>query len=244
MWYWNPVSCNEALPGIHDLVDCIRIEDDAHPFKTQPLPEGKIWGNDENNKPVLQDIPAPTPDDLAAEAESRKAQLKALADSEIAWRKDAVEEGIATEEEAARLTEWKKYRVLLMRVDTSNPVWPDLPQQVGLREARFVTSRGRNANGQWIIWSDGAIEVMGYGVSIENGLATVTYPIELPDVSRYISIAERLSGDPGAASNYSHTSMVIDSLTTKAGFKARCTMAATGNPSSNGFSWRVYYAPV
>ncbi|HDT6030452.1 TPA: hypothetical protein QHD00_005258 [Enterobacter cloacae subsp. cloacae] len=115
---------------------------------------------------------------------------------------------------------------------------------VGLREARFVTSRGRNANGQWIIWSDGAIEVMGYGVTIENGLATVTYPIELPDVSRYISIAERLAGDSGTAFNSTHTSMVIDSLTTKAGFKARCTMAATGAPSSNGFSWRVYYAPI
>ncbi|EFH6446013.1 tail fiber assembly protein [Escherichia coli] len=128
MWYWNPVGCNEALPGIHDLVDCIRIEDDGHPFKTQQLPEGKIWGNDENNQPILQDIPAPTPADLAAEAESRKAQLKALADSEIAWRKDAVEEGIATEEEEATLAEWKKYRVLLMRVDTANPVWPDFPQ--------------------------------------------------------------------------------------------------------------------
>ena len=115
---------------------------------------------------------------------------------------------------------------------------------LGLGTAKFVTSRGRNANGTWVIWSDGAIEMMGYGVTIDNGLATVNYPIELPDLSRYISIAERLAGDSGALVNSSHTSMVIDSLTTKAGFKARCTMSATGNPSSNGFSWRVYYAPV
>ncbi|MBY5118919.1 hypothetical protein K4X53_16760 [Enterobacter cloacae] len=115
---------------------------------------------------------------------------------------------------------------------------------VGLGTAKFVTNRGRNANGVWVIWSDGAIEMMGYGVTIDNGLATVNYPIELPDLTRYISIAERLAGDSGAAVNSSHTSMVIDSLTTKAGFKARCTMSATGNPSSNGFSWRVYYAPV
>ncbi|WP_309175791.1 phage tail protein [Enterobacter roggenkampii] len=117
-------------------------------------------------------------------------------------------------------------------------------QNLGLGTAKFVTNRGRNANGVWVIWSDGAIEMMGYGVTIDNGLATVNYPIELPDLTRYISIAERLAGDSGAAVNYSHTSMVIDSLTTKAGFKARCTMSATGNPSSNGFSWRVYYAPV
>lgn len=117
-------------------------------------------------------------------------------------------------------------------------------EYLGLGTAKFVTSRGRNANGTWVIWSDGAIEMMGYGVTIDNGLATVNYPIELPDLSRYISIAERLAGDSGASVNSSHTSMVIDSLTTKAGFKARCTMSATGNPSSNGFSWRVYYAPV
>lgn len=117
-------------------------------------------------------------------------------------------------------------------------------EYLGLGGAKFVTSRGRNANGVWVIWSDGAIEMMGYGVTIDNGLATVNYPIELPDLTRYISIAERLSGDSGSAVNSTHTSMIIDSLTTKAGFKARCTMSATGNPSSNGFSWRVYYAPV
>ncbi|WP_312671635.1 phage tail protein [Pseudescherichia sp.] len=120
----------------------------------------------------------------------------------------------------------------------------DVLEYLGLGGAKFVTSRGRNANGVWVIWSDGAIEMMGSGVAIDNGLATVNYPIELPDLTRYISIAERLSGDPGATVNLAHTSMVIDPLTTKAGFKARCTMSATGSPSNSGFSWRVYYAPV
>ncbi|HDR2349307.1 TPA: hypothetical protein QCH58_000652 [Enterobacter asburiae] len=111
-------------------------------------------------------------------------------------------------------------------------------------EAKYVTSRGSNANGVWVIWSDGAIEVMGYGVILDNGLATVNYPIALPGISRYISIAERLSADPGTTPNYAHSSMIIDALTTNVGFKARCTMAATGAPSNNGFSWRVYYAPI
>ncbi|MEB6555800.1 hypothetical protein [Enterobacter hormaechei] len=119
-----------------------------------------------------------------------------------------------------------------------------LTKNLGLGGSKFVISRGRNANGSWVIWSDGAIELMGYGVTIDNGLATVNYPIELPDLSRLISIAERISADPGVGANVTHSSMVIDSLTTKAGFKARCIMSATGNPSSNGFSWRVYYAPV
>ncbi|HCX4521976.1 TPA: tail fiber assembly protein [Escherichia coli] len=62
-------------------------------------------------------------------AEDRKLSLKAQADSEIAWRQDAVDAGIATDEETAALAEWKKYRVLLMRVDTADPEWPTPPAE-------------------------------------------------------------------------------------------------------------------
>ncbi|OZP44371.1 tail fiber assembly protein [Enterobacter hormaechei] len=132
MWYWNPVDCNEALPGVHNLSGCIEIDDNAHPFKTQTLPEGKVWGNGEDNQPVLHDAPAPTAKDLATAAESQKVQLKAIADSEIDWRQDAVDAGIATEDETTALADWKKYRVLLMRVDTSTAPdidWPTQPEQ-------------------------------------------------------------------------------------------------------------------
>ncbi|WP_284147018.1 phage tail protein [Escherichia coli] len=50
---------------------------------------------------------------------------------------------------------------------------------VGLGEARYVIQRGANANGAWIRWSDGAIEVFGTGGSNDNGLAKVVYPIAL-----------------------------------------------------------------
>lgn len=59
-----------------------------------------------------------------ADAEREKLRLKAVADDEISWRQDAVEAGIATAEETAALSEWRKYRVMLMRVDTAKPVWP------------------------------------------------------------------------------------------------------------------------
>ncbi|EAQ2195742.1 TPA_asm: tail fiber assembly protein, partial [Salmonella enterica subsp. enterica serovar 4,[5],12:i:-] len=35
--------------------------------------------------------------------------------------------GIATDDEKAQLDEWKKYRVLVNRVDTSNPDWSEKP---------------------------------------------------------------------------------------------------------------------
>ncbi|EEE2022179.1 tail fiber assembly protein, partial [Salmonella enterica subsp. enterica serovar Clackamas] len=40
---------------------------------------------------------------------------------------NAVDPGIATDDEKAQLDEWKKYRVLVNRVDTSNPDWPTPP---------------------------------------------------------------------------------------------------------------------
>lgn len=61
------------------------------------------------------------------EFEQKKKVLRAIADAEIDWLQDAVDAGIATEEETAALTEWKKYRVMLMRVDTSKPGWPTPP---------------------------------------------------------------------------------------------------------------------
>lgn len=117
-------------------------------------------------------------------------------------------------------------------------------QNLGLGESKYVIKRGTNANGAWIIWSDGAVEVFGSAVTIVDGLATVTFPVQLPAVTRNISIAERISQDPGVspASNPMHVSIVIDNTVTTTGFKARCVMAS-GMASSNGFSWRVY-APV
>lgn len=73
------------------------------------------------------DMPPPTPEQIQEAAQSKKAALKAKADSEIDWRQDAVDIGEATEKEAADLNLWKKYRVLLMRVETSNPLWPLTP---------------------------------------------------------------------------------------------------------------------
>ncbi|EHD2054055.1 phage tail protein [Escherichia coli] len=114
---------------------------------------------------------------------------------------------------------------------------------LGLGEARYVIQRGANANGAWIRWSDGAIEVFGTGGSNDNGLAKVVYPIALPKLSRFISIAERIGTDYGGTSNNVHVSMIVDDQVTNTGFYVRCQMY-DGTPSTSAFSWRVYCAPV
>ncbi|EDQ9665828.1 TPA: tail fiber assembly protein [Salmonella enterica] len=50
-----------------------------------------------------------------------------IASEKIVPLQDAVDLGEATDDEKARLLAWKKYRVQVNRVDTSNPVWPEQP---------------------------------------------------------------------------------------------------------------------
>lgn len=116
-----------------------------------------------------------------------------------------------------------------------------LRQNLGLGEAKFVINRGENINGGWSIWSDGAIELYGISGSDVNGKVTITYPIEIPKTSRFISIAERISSDTDIPN--AHVSMIIDNEVTTSGFSARCQFF-DGKPSSNSFSWRTIYAPV
>ncbi|WP_435954059.1 tail fiber assembly protein [Dryocola sp. BD626] len=67
------------------------------------------------------------------ESELAGAQKNALlewATAAIGPLQDAVDLGIATEEEAAQLLEWRKYRVMLKRLDISdarNIKWPEKP---------------------------------------------------------------------------------------------------------------------
>ncbi|WP_409566133.1 tail fiber assembly protein [Pantoea sp. CTOTU50773] len=64
--------------------------------------------------------------DPVAEAESAKQLRLSEATAAIAPLQDAVDLGIATDDEVEMLQAWKKYRVLLSRVNTSEPVWPEL----------------------------------------------------------------------------------------------------------------------
>lgn len=65
-----------------------------------------------------------------AQVTQQKESFLALAASKIAPLQDAVDLDIATEAEAALLLAWKKYRVLVNRVDTNQTAvinWPDRP---------------------------------------------------------------------------------------------------------------------
>ncbi|MEG3387283.1 tail fiber assembly protein, partial [Salmonella enterica] len=79
--------------------------------------DGKAWVKDEAAEKAAQ----------LRQAEETKSRLLQMASGKIAPLQDAVDLGLATDEEKSQLAEWKKYRVLVNRVNTSSPDWPDIP---------------------------------------------------------------------------------------------------------------------
>lgn len=72
-----------------------------------------------------------TDDEMREEAEQRKTQLLAMATSVIDPLQDAVDLDMVTEGEKEMLTAWRRYRVLLSRVDVSKAPdvdWPKKPE--------------------------------------------------------------------------------------------------------------------
>ncbi|MFZ5270954.1 tail fiber assembly protein [Enterobacter asburiae] len=65
--------------------------------------------------------------DIVAENEAKKQRLIAEAAGVIAPLQDAVDLSMATGQETANLHNWKRYRVLLNRVDPNEPDWPLKP---------------------------------------------------------------------------------------------------------------------
>ncbi|KNC94145.1 tail fiber assembly protein [Trabulsiella odontotermitis] len=69
----------------------------------------------------------PAPDVVQVITQKLKAELLAEADTMLYRLTLAVKHNMATDEEKALLEAWEKYSVLLNRVDTDKPVWPDKP---------------------------------------------------------------------------------------------------------------------
>lgn len=94
-----------------------------------PVGKRRIAGSD--GLPAWGDIPPPSQKELQRSAERKKQHLMLQAANTIAPLQDAVDLDIATDKEQTTLTEWRKYRVWLSRVDCSiapDIVWPEQPK--------------------------------------------------------------------------------------------------------------------
>lgn len=92
--------------------------------------KGKLIACGVDLRPCLTEQPLPTAHELISLAEDKRSRLRAEADTIIQPLQDANDLGIATDDEANQLIAWKKYRVMLMRVNTEdaeNIIWPEQP---------------------------------------------------------------------------------------------------------------------
>ena len=118
-------AINKVIPG-----DAINITDQAWSDLLAGQAEGKLIACGADMLPCLTDQPLPTAEELISQAEDKRSRLRAEADTAIQPLQDASDLGIATDDEASQLVTWKKYRVMLMRLDTKeveNIIWPEQP---------------------------------------------------------------------------------------------------------------------
>lgn len=124
-------TVDDYLSAGWDLSDLIDISDDIYREFGAQHPKDKQRGVIDG-MPAWIDSPPLTMEELISSATAKKSQLKAIADSEIAWRQDAIDGAYAEAGEVTELAAWKKYRVFVMRVDLSKPVWPEAPTPLGI----------------------------------------------------------------------------------------------------------------
>jgi len=92
--------------------------------------EGKLIACGADLLPCLTDQPLPTAEELISQAEDKRSRLRAEADNAIQPLQDASDLGIATDDDVTQLIAWKKYRVMLMRINTDDSekiIWPQQP---------------------------------------------------------------------------------------------------------------------
>lgn len=122
--------CQE-INGDNIPADSVEISDAEHAALLQAQSGGKQIAADENGYPVLIDLPAPTPDELSRQAQSKKKALIAEASAVIAPLADAQAGGYIDDADVPRLDKWQRYRYELTKVDTSiapTISWPVPPE--------------------------------------------------------------------------------------------------------------------
>lgn len=138
--YYYSAKHNTFIPEAlkQDYIDAGTFFEDAREvadhvweeFAGSAPPEGKMRIAGKKGLPAWADIPPPEKDDLIQLATEKKQLLISSVNAAITPLLDAVELGIATEEESESLQALKTYRVLLNRVDVAAPVWPEVPADV------------------------------------------------------------------------------------------------------------------
>lgn len=136
MYYYSGTTGGFYLKGTNDPDslpdDAIEISDERYRELWEGLSAGKVLVVDGVGAPVLVDPAPPTAAELSAVAKATRDSLLGIAAIRIAPLQDATDLGEATAAEASSLTAWKRYRVLLNRIEQQAGYpqaveWPESP---------------------------------------------------------------------------------------------------------------------
>lgn len=120
------IAINKVIPD-----DAIDITETEWAGLLAGQAKGKLITCGADFRPCLTEQPLPTADEVISQTEYKRSKLRAEADTAILPLQDAVNLGIATDDEASQLIAWTTYRVMLMRINTDAPdkiIWPEQPE--------------------------------------------------------------------------------------------------------------------
>ncbi|MDI9108866.1 tail fiber assembly protein [Serratia marcescens] len=118
---------NNVIP-----TDAVSISDEQYLLLMDGQRNGKFIQADSAGSPELVDELSLTHSEQVDIARSQRAALLTAANNAIAPLQDSIDLDMATDDERALLLIWKKYRVLLNRIDTSaapDIEWPTPPAE-------------------------------------------------------------------------------------------------------------------
>lgn len=131
MRYFNKITMTEVIPGIHDINDDVIELDNEHWFFTSDIPGDKKIVVDANGQLELKNI-----DDNLSNIDKietnklKQQQLINNANKKISILQDIIDLDMQESNEGEQLKRWKKFRILVTRVDTNqlDIEWPKQPE--------------------------------------------------------------------------------------------------------------------
>ncbi|HFI3232780.1 TPA: tail fiber assembly protein [Escherichia coli] len=111
--------------------DAVEVTDEIFAEFSANPPLGKMLGAGKDGLPAWIDIPAPSREELIAEAEQQKSALLLEAQAAIGLWQTELQLGIISDEDKASLIAWMNYIKAVQAVDTSAAPdinWPEKPE--------------------------------------------------------------------------------------------------------------------
>ena len=130
MMYYNSKNNGFYDSNINDIPgDSVEISDEYHAELLEKQSNGLVIQSDENGYPIAVEHVL-TVDEIIMINTAKQQKLLNEANKNISILQDAIDFDMSEDGDEEKLKAWKKYRILLNRIDTSdiNVIFPEKPE--------------------------------------------------------------------------------------------------------------------